>query len=163
MENTKTNSSCWANNENSTGTVENIYVCPVCQGETQEIKGITVKHFVLDSLVDEIKNNNYHICLSKDCDVIYFDDQGIIFKKDSIRIPIWFKKDANPKYICYCNQVTEQQIIYAILNENAKDLKDIIRITGAMKNGKCETNNPLGKCCGPVIQETIDRALEIKN
>lgn len=159
---TKIKTSCWSNNENFTGTVEKIYLCPVCKGQTQEVKSITVKHFVRDSLADEIKNDNYHICLSKDCDVVYFDNQELILKKDNIKIPIWFKSDANPKYICYCNHVTEEQIIDAVLNGNAKDMKDIIRITGAMKNGKCVTNNPLGKCCGPVIQETIDKALEMK-
>lgn len=38
-------------------------------------------------------------------------------------------------------------------------MKDIIRITGAMKNGECETKNPLGKCCGPIIQEIINKTL----
>jgi len=31
-----------------------------------------------------------------------------------------------------------------------------------MKNGKCEINNPLGKCCSPFIQETINKALKSK-
>lgn len=86
-------------------------------------------------------------------------DQELILKKDSIKIPIWFKKDANPKYICYCNQVTDQQIIDAILYKDAKNMKDIIRITGAMREGECETKNPLGKCCGSVIQEIINETL----
>ncbi|MEG1254354.1 MAG: (2Fe-2S)-binding protein [Clostridium sp.] len=77
-------------------------------------------------------------------------------------MPIWFKQDADPKYICYCNKVTEQEIIDAVINKGAKDMKDIIRLTGAMKNARCEVNNPLGKCCGSVIQETIDKALSIK-
>ena len=64
--------------------------------------------------------------------------------------------------ICYCNQVTEQQIINAVLDDGAKNIKDIIRLTGAMKNGKCEINNPLGKCCSPFIQETINKALKSK-
>lgn len=79
-----------------------------------------------------------------------------------MKIPIWYKKDANPKYICYCNQVTEEQIINAVLNEGAKDIKDIVMLTGAMKKGKCEINNPLGKCCSPIIQETINKALKMK-
>jgi hypothetical protein len=41
-------------------------------------------------------------------------------------------------------------------------MKDIIRLTGAMKNGKCEINNPLGKCCSPDIQETISKALNLR-
>lgn len=40
-------------------------------------------------------------------------------------------------------------------------MKDIIKFTGAKKNGKCEINNPLGKCCSPIIQETIDKALNM--
>lgn len=158
------NKSCWKNDEKSTGSVEKNYVCPVCNGETQEVKGITVKHFVLDSLADEIEDSKYHICLNEDCDVVYFNlDQKLIFKKESIKMPIWFKKDANPKYICYCNKVMEQQIIEAVLHKDAKDMKDIITITGAMKNGECETKNPLGKCCGPVIQEIINRTLDNKD
>lgn len=38
-------------------------------------------------------------------------------------------------------------------------MKDIIRLTGAMKNANCEVNNPKGKCCGPDIQSVIDRVI----
>lgn len=132
----------------------------MCYGEIQEVKSITVKHFVNDNFVDEIEDVNYYICLNEDCDVVYFNyAQGLVFNKYDIKIPIWFKKDADPKYICYCNNVTEQQIIDAIVNENAKNMKDIIRITGAMKNGECETKNPLSKCCGSVIQKIIKETL----
>lgn len=83
----------------------------------------------------------------------------MIFKKDHIKIPIWFKKDADPKYICYCNHVTEEQIVNAIIHEGARNMKDIIRITGAMKNADCQVKNPLNKCCGPLIEEIIARTL----
>jgi bacterioferritin-associated ferredoxin len=101
--------------------------------------------------------------MNDDCNVVYFNpDSGITYSKLQVKVPVWFKKDADPKYICYCNQVTEEQIINAVFNDGAKDLKDIIKLTGAMKNGKCEINNPLGKCCSPIIQETINKALKIK-
>lgn len=140
-----------------------MYICPVCHGETEEVKSTTVRHFVIDKLIDKVENMQYHICLNADCEVVYFSsNKSLIIEKDSIKTPIWFKKDANPKYICYCNQVTEKQIIDAVINEDAKDMKDIIRITGAMKNGQCETKNPLGKCCSPIIQETIKKALSMR-
>ena len=98
--------------------------------------------------------------MNEECCVVYFNtDLGIPYSKQQVKVPIWFKKDANPKYICYCNQITEQQIIEAIINNGAGKLKDIIRITGAMKNGKCEMNNPLGRCCSPLIQEIINKEL----
>lgn len=91
----------------------------------------------------------------------YYDADSIFYKKDML-IPIWFKKDADPKYICYCNQVTENQIIDAVLNNGAENIQDIIKLTGAMKKANCEVNNPLGKCCSPFIQSTIEKALKTK-
>jgi bacterioferritin-associated ferredoxin len=50
------------------------------------------------------------------------------------------------KYVCYCNHVTEQDIVDAIIN-GAKDVKEVIKVTGAMKNSNCAVNNPKGTCC----------------
>ena len=47
--------------------------------------------------------------------------------------------------------------------KGAKNIKDIMKITGAMKDAKCSTNNPLSKCCSPIIQDTINKALIIKD
>nr|WP_300005329.1 (2Fe-2S)-binding protein [Tissierella sp.] len=139
-------------------------MCPVCKGDTQEVKAKVVRYFVVDTLLDKINSDNYNICLDGACNVSYFNkEEDIILRKEDIKTPIWFKEDADPKYICYCNKVTESQITDAIMNEDAKNMKDIIRITGAMLNGECETKNPLGKCCGPVIQEIIKKTLKNKS
>ena len=152
--------SCWASEQNLTRVVEENNQCPICKGEGIEVKSITVKHLVIDELADQIKDCTYFIFMNEECCVVYFNtDLGIPYSKQQVKVPIWFKKDANPKYICYCNQITEQQIIEAIINNGAGKLKDIIRITGAMKNGKCEMNNPLGRCCSPLIQEIINKEL----
>ncbi len=50
------------------------------------------------------------------------------------------------EYVCYCNHVSEQDIINAI-KAGAKDVSDVIEMTGAMKNSNCAVNNPKGKCC----------------
>lgn len=163
MQEQELNKSCWAGEQNSTRAAENSNTCPICKNEGIGVKNITVKHLVLDEFVEDIKEYNYFICMNEECNVVYFNpDLGITYSKQQVKVPLWFKKEANPKYVCYCNQVTEKQIINAVLNDGAKDLKDIIKLTGAMKNGKCEINNPLGKCCSPFIQETINKALKIK-
>lgn len=157
-ENVNVNVSCWKNEDKSASLVEDDHVCPLCKGQAQQVKGITVEHFVSKSNIDEL--DKYYICLSENCDMVYFNsDNKTVFNKDSIKIPIWFKKDADPKYICYCNKVTEKQIIDAVLKEEAKNMKDIIKITGAMKNAECERKNPLSKCCGPIIQDIINKTL----
>ncbi len=114
-----------------------------------------------DEKEKEIKNIDYFLCENPNCDVVYFsEDENIIVIKNEIKVPVWFKKDADPKYLCYCNEVTEDQIINAVINEGGRDMKDIIRLTGAMKNGQCEIKNPSGKCCQKVVQEAIDKGLD---
>lgn len=162
MENIELKIDYWSRNKNSAGEAEKELRCPGCKGQTQVVKGKTVRHFVIDSLLNKIKANNYNICLDEICDVVYFN-QNIILNKYDIKIPIYFKKDSDPQYICYCNNVTKEQIVDAVIDKGAHNMKDIIRITGAMKNGECETKNPLGKCCRPLIEEVINKTLNKQN
>ena len=154
--------SCWGIEDESTSLVDEKDICPLCNEIGVEVKNTTVAHLVKDELVDGLGKSNYFLCMNKECDSVYFTAYSdVLYAKEQIKVPIWFKEGANPKYICYCNHVTGGDIINAVANDEAKDIKDIIRLTGAMKNGKCETKNPLGKCCGPIIQEVINKALKI--
>ena len=140
--------------------MEKIADCPICKEKGIKVKGITVRHLVFKELVDSINHVDYFICMNEDCDVVYYSpNQSVSYYKNQVRVPIWFKKDANPKLICYCNKVTEDQIYYAIKNNGAKDIKDIIRLTGAMKECNCEIENPTGKCCSNSIKKIIHKTL----
>lgn len=162
MEENKINKNCWGPQVNSTSLVEENKLCPVCNEEGIQVRGITVKHMVIENLIPQVRDDNYYLCINEKCNIAYYSSNpDFHIKKEQIKVPIWFKEDANPKYICYCNKVTEEQIINAVRNEGAKSMKDIIKLTSAMKNGKCEINHPTGKCCSSVIQETINRALGI--
>lgn len=74
----------------------------------------------------------------------------------SIAHIFWFKKDAQPKYICYCASITEQQITDAI-EKGADTLQEIMKTTGAMLNCDCEQQNPTGQCSAPHIKEILNR------
>lgn len=60
------------------------------------------------------------------------------------------------EYVCYCNHVTEQDIINAI-QDGAKSVQEVIDWTGAMKNSNCAVNNPKGTCCYPDIVCVFDK------
>lgn len=60
------------------------------------------------------------------------------------------------KYICYCNKVTEQDIVNAIQN-GASAIEDVIKLTGAMKNSNCAVNNPKGTCCYSDIVKVFNK------
>lgn len=142
--------------------VEKNQICPICGKKGQGVLEATVKNLIKDEFKDKIKEKVYYLCMDKECEVAYYDLYGEYIKTNELKVPLWFKDDANPKYICYCNYVTEEDIVDSVLNKGAKDIKEVSEITGAMKNGNCKMNNPLGKCCGPLIKEIIKRELELK-
>ena len=132
--------------------------CPVCGTVGQEVKNITVLNMVFEDLAGQVGENDYYLCRNEGCSIAYFDlvSQGV-FSVDQVKVPIWYKHGATPKYICYCNLVTEADIVNALLHHRAKNMKDVIKLTGVMKNAHCEVNNPTGKCCGSVIQQIINK------
>lgn len=66
------------------------------------------------------------------------------------------KENQINEYICYCNKVTEKDIINAIQN-GASTIEEVIKVTGAMKNSNCKVNNPKGTCCYRDIVEVYDK------
>lgn len=137
--------------------------CPVCSSEGASVGKVTVEHLVADKYRKDVAGDQYKICMNEDCDLVYYNlENGKIFLKDQINVPIWFKKDANPKYSCYCSKVTEEQVIEAVVKHGAKTVKEVKAITGAMRNANCKENNPLGICCHKIIQEAIDKGLAVK-
>lgn len=134
-------------------------VCPRC-GNT----GKNVSKKTVESLLKEGKpsSRSYWLCLTPECSVAYYSPNGESWLQDQVRVPIGFKTGANPKYVCYCNEVTEQDIINAVLSKQAVTLAEAIKITGAMKNGNCKINNPSGICCSTAFKEVFDKALSLK-
>ena len=65
----------------------------------------------------------------------------------------------NQEIVCYCSNVTKGQIIEAMDN-GARTLADIRKMTGACTKGRCKELSPRGKCCSPVIMEVIGEYLD---
>lgn len=136
---------CCGNLGESSCEVEKNNFCPVCEKQGTLVKNITVKHMVLNELTEQIGDNDYYLCMNEECDITYYNTKfNVKFNKQQVKVPIWFKKDADPKYACYCSIVTEDQVIEAVVKHGAKTVKEVNAITGAMKNLLCKENNPLG-------------------
>ena len=64
-------------------------------------------------------------------------------------------KDApSSRFICYCKDVTKEDIIVAIAN-GARSLEDVMRATLACTGKNCAALNPSGTCCEKDIREMI--------
>jgi len=138
-------------------------LCPTCKKQGTLVKNITVKHILLDELMEQVGDADYFLCMSEKCDVTYYNtESNFKFNKQQVKVPIWFKKDVNPKYACYCSKVTEEQVINAVIKDGATNMKEVLKITGAMRNSQCQKKNPLGKCCHKIIQDAIDMGSSMK-
>lgn len=132
--------------------------CPVCHTPGQSVPFETVKSLVKHSTSPNMKDTEFFICLAPDCEVVYFGHDTVFRQKDVI-VPVAYKAGTNPKFVCYCNRVTEEEIIRAVVDGGAKTIGDAARLTGAMKNGRCLTANPKGFCCHKDIEAVIRRAI----
>ena len=76
--------------------------CPKCYEIGEKVKNITVKHMVSENLRGKVVDEEtYYLCMNEDCDVVYYNlNNERVFYKEEVKVPIWFKKNANPKYIC---------------------------------------------------------------
>ena len=63
--------------------------------------------------------------------------------------------------ICYCKNITEEEIKNAIKN-GAKTLKDIQVQTKACTGNECSTLNPSGKCCSADINKLLNDSDTVK-
>jgi bacterioferritin-associated ferredoxin len=160
MSNDSASKSCCENiNEESSAKD----LCPICGKKGILVENFTVKHIVSNDLMEQLGEDDYFLCMNEECDMTYYNRKiEMQFCKQQLNVPIWFKKDANPKYICYCSKVTEEQVINAVINEGASNMQEVLKITGAMQNANCRKNNPLGKCCHQVIQVAIEKGLSLK-
>lgn len=143
----------------SSNEISKKHECPVCHTPGQSVLIETVQSLVKTTTMPIIKDAEFSICLAPDCEVVYFSNDAVFLEKD-VTIPVAFKTGTTPKFICYCNHVTEEEIARAVIDGGAKTISDITRITGAMKNGRCLTTNPKGVCCHKDIEAVIQRTVE---
>lgn len=116
--------------------------CPVCNGPGKAVRPETVVNIVKEDRIPETLEG-YALCLSKDCDVVYFGQN--IFGKNDVRVRIWYKETDPPVVICYCTGVTDENIIEHIAVRGCcEDIKDIQGHTGANTGKECLTKNPAG-------------------
>ncbi|MDR3565300.1 MAG: (2Fe-2S)-binding protein [Negativicutes bacterium] len=127
--------------------------CPDCGSPGQAVPRETVRRLVG---ADIPETENFGVCLTSSCDVVYFSLDRT-FRQAEVRVPIAWKDGASPKYVCYCNRVTEDEIIRAVTEHGAKTVAEVAKATGAMKNGNCLVNNPKGTCCHTDIELIIKR------
>lgn len=136
--------------------------CPHCNQQGMMVRNITVKNLLQLELKDKIKDNIvFYLCTDSDCSISYYDKGAKnIFEVNDVKVPIWYKKGAEPIMACYCNKITKEDVKQMVKTYGITDMnKIIIRLRGKVKN-TCVAKNPSGQCCNEFFNEIIQEALD---
>lgn len=121
-----------------------IPACPVCNGIGQKVRKVTVEHQVKPGV--EVEEKQFFLCRTPNCEVAYYSEDGNkTILQDQLLNKIWFKNVSPPVPICYCANVTEEEILHHVaVAQCCSTLDDIKRHTGANTGCECLTKNPAG-------------------
>lgn len=118
--------------------------CPICGNPGQQVKRITVECQVKNNMT--LNREQFFLCRTPECQVAYFTEGGTVINQEELKSKIWFKKSIpSPIPICYCSNVTKEEIFYHVTEmQCCSTLDDIKRHTGANTGCDCLTKNPAG-------------------
>jgi hypothetical protein len=133
--------------------------CPTCSKTCQKVNNETVKHILKAKCKSKIGEKDYYLCMNPDCDVAYYNSESF-FDKSALKKPLWYKKDANPKYACYCRKITEEEVTKTVMETGFTEAGPIMLHLRGNVTSNCKINNPTGHCCHPIFKEMIEKTLE---
>jgi bacterioferritin-associated ferredoxin len=131
-------------------------VCPKCKKEGLEVELITVANHTKESCWP-LSTEPYFHCDNPECEVIYFTASRTL-KKADVKTRVTFKERTSPRPLCYCKQVTEEDVIGAI-EGGARNFEEVRIATGIGGGGHCKITNPAGRCCSRNYKPFIEKEL----
>jgi len=138
-------------------------VCPSCGIKGVRVLPVTIATHVDVKYWDLIKNDVFYFSFTPECPIMYYNNsKGIYFIKDEVKTRFGLKEKEPPRPICYCLQVTEEQIADEILNKRCCDSLEDIEAYTKIGTGKwCLTTNPSGKCCREYLGNIVEKYLNM--
>ncbi|HKZ43166.1 MAG TPA: hypothetical protein VJ044_19570, partial [Candidatus Hodarchaeales archaeon] len=138
-------------------------LCPVTETKGLKVTEVTLRNHVHEKYWDIISVGNYYFCGAHDCPVVYFNNvEEMYFTTSDVKTRVSHKNGPEPRPICYCLNVLEHKILDEILIKKCcTSLEDVKKYTGARTGKFCHITNPSGRCCGPQVNETIAKGLEL--
>lgn len=142
--------------------------CLECGAQGKTVSPFTISLFLKDPKIylhpERLPQGKYYMCESKSCPIVYFNSQnGLVFRKDELRVKVWQKEDDPEVPVCYCFYNSVQSIKEELMRNGATDV--VARISAAVKAGncRCEVTNPQGTCCLGNVTKAVKIAEEQKN
>jgi len=121
--------------------------CIQCGESSHSVAFKTVLHHIVHPSNQNLREEILYFCDSVICPVIYFSVDDIIFTQESLRGPVGQKSNDPLRTICYCFDVTAQQVLDELCIDGLSPSKEFVVNQTKEKNCACEIRNPSGRCC----------------
>jgi len=129
--------------------------CPLCDHVGQEVpRKVLYQHLDARGILDIFQWKESLVCLNPDCACLYFSDQNWVSHQRCNK-PVGFKNHQPPRLFCYCFGYTAEEILKRAETGTEKPILD--QIGNYLQNGAklCQSTNPTGRCCLPLIQDLL--------
>src|SRR5436190_20791791 len=126
--------------------------CRECGTAGRPVDAVTMKAMLTVSALARYEHHAYRFCPDARCAVVYFGEDGTVFRTSDVRERIWQKESPLRRTICYCFGENEADIAVEIARHGHSDAAQRVRAHIAAGRCACEIRNPRGACClGDVI------------
>ena len=126
--------------------------CGECGTAGKPVESITVKAMLTTAALARYEHHAYRFCPDEGCSVVYFGEDGTVFKTSDVRERVWHKDPVGRRTVCYCFGENEADITAEIERRGTSDAVRRVRAHIAAGRCACEIRNPRGACClGDVI------------
>lgn len=126
--------------------------CPACGFKGSPVGEKTIRSLLKEAFHKEIINRPYYFCSHRECSAVYFSE-GSVFTKDKLRIRVGLKEKEPPILVCYCFNITREDIVKEVREKGFSTASERIREEVKAGNCSCEVKNPSGRCClGDVVR-----------
>lgn len=122
----------------------------------------TLKHQVKPEHLKTVEHGSFNFCRTATCEVVYFNESGVVLVEDDVRERIGLKETQDPVSVCYCFGFTEAMVKDEIRATDRCTIPQ--RITAEVKAGNCacEIRNPQGSCCLGDVTAAVKRATKAR-
>jgi len=136
-------------------------LCPVTATAGHAVKQVTLGNHIRPEHWHWAWRDGFFFCPEPACRVVYYNNlAGVYFTQEEIRTQVGIKSGPPPTPVCYCMNMTEEDIMEEIHVKRCCDsLEDIKEYTRARTGKLCHITNPAGRCCGRHVTSVVERAL----
>jgi hypothetical protein len=116
---------------------------------------VTVKALLTEAALQRMPPGDLRFCPDAECDVVYFNADGVRFATSDVRVLVWQKLPCGIRQVCYCFGDSEASIRAELELYGTSSAVARIRDHIAAGRCACDVRNPRGSCClGDVIAAT---------